>query len=610
MTVLGIFLEYYSAYCETPNLKLTHMKIIFFPLLTLFLSFSMIGQVGINTTNPMASLDVQASDENNPSSEDGILIPKMNILPTSNPGADQQAMLIYLATDQTGINISGTAQDYPIGFYYWDNSSSNWIGLEKEDFNGWRIDGNDNTTRGANFIGTTGGAPANANFKEVDFRVNGDFVARLTQKGQFELESGRRTVYIGFEAGENSNGTYSNNTFTGFRSGTSNGVGSFNSAYGSLSLFDNISGIRNTAIGYRSLRFLTAGENNTALGTDALLNATDSENNTALGANAFLNLTTGSDNVGIGLNAGSGLTIGNDNVFIGNVSSTSRPDIRRAVNIGYQVNVLGNDAVVIGSESNSDAFRSIAIGNKAKATSNDAIAIGTNSGATDDEAVALGNLAKATNEFSTALGFDSQASQISSTAVGHLTRASGANSTALGFEAEAAFANSTAIGSGAIASGKDRIRLGNSSIDAIEAAKQITTPSDGRFKFDVEENVPGLSFINSLRPVTYKFDLAKLSTFRNEPNIATNTNKIETGFIAQEVEAAVKALNYDFSGVSIPDDIEKNNYALSYSQFVVPLVKAIQEQQVQIEKLQKEVLEINTLKEQIAALTALVNKKM
>jgi hypothetical protein len=61
----------------------------------------------------------------------------------------------------------------------------------------------------------------------------------------------------------------------------------------------------------------------------------------------------------------------------------------------------------------------------------------------------------------------------------------------------------------------------------------------------------------------------------------------QTGFIAQEVEQAAKELNYDFSGVTPPKGNSKI-YSLQYASFVVPLVKGMQEQQQQIELLQKE----------------------
>ena len=61
---------------------------------------------------------------------------------------------------------------------------------------------------------------------------------------------------------------------------------------------------------------------------------------------------------------------------------------------------------------------------------------------------------------------------------------------------------------------------------------------------------------------------------------------IFSGFLAQEVEQAAKAIGYDFSGLDKPAN-ENSFYGLRYAEFVVPLVKAIQEQQQMIQALQK-----------------------
>jgi hypothetical protein len=109
--------------------------------------------------------------------------------------------------------------------------------------------------------------------------------------------------------------------------------------------------------------------------------------------------------------------------------------------------------------------------------------------------------------------------------------------------------------------------------------------SDARFKTRVKEDVPGLAFISKLRPVTYYWDEQKLRHFNGaEPEVAAAKAKRYTGFIAQEVEAAATQTDFDFSGIVTPDN-EKTAYQLSYSEFVVPLVKAVQEQQKQIEEL-------------------------
>jgi hypothetical protein len=76
-----------------------------------------------------------------------------------------------------------------------------------------------------------------------------------------------------------------------------------------------------------------------------------------------------------------------------------------------------------------------------------------------------------------------------------------------------------------------------------------------------------------------------------------------SGFIAQEVEAAAKEIGYNFSGVDAPKN-EDDFYGLRYAEFVVPLVKAVQELAEQNENLivQQESFknEITDLKRQMA----------
>ena len=76
----------------------------------------------------------------------------------------------------------------------------------------------------------------------------------------------------------------------------------------------------------------------------------------------------------------------------------------------------------------------------------------------------------------------------------------------------------------------------------------------------------------------------------------TDTPAQQSGFIAQEVEVAMKECNYNFDGIHIPLN-ENDNYSIAYSQFVVPLVKAVQEQQ---EIIQKQNIRISVLEKKIA----------
>jgi trimeric autotransporter adhesin len=64
-----------------------------------------------------------------------------------------------------------------------------------------------------------------------------------------------------------------------------------------------------------------------------------------------------------------------------------------------------------------------------------------------------------------------------------------------------------------------------------------------------------------------------------------------TGFIAQEVEQAAKEAGYDFSGLQKPANPDEL-YSLRYSDFVMPLVKAVQELKEQNEVLMKRIEEL------------------
>jgi len=76
-----------------------------------------------------------------------------------------------------------------------------------------------------------------------------------------------------------------------------------------------------------------------------------------------------------------------------------------------------------------------------------------------------------------------------------------------------------------------------------------------------------------------------------------------TGFIAQEVEQAAKDAGYDFSGYAAPKN-QWGLYTISYEQFVVPLVKAVQELSAKNDALQQQ---NNDLAQRVAKLEAMMH---
>jgi hypothetical protein len=130
--------------------------------------------------------------------------------------------------------------------------------------------------------------------------------------------------------------------------------------------------------------------------------------------------------------------------------------------------------------------------------------------------------------------------------------------------------------------------LGNSSQrwSAVWAVNGTIQTSDSREKVDVQDSAYGLSFINALRPVSYKW----INSGNPDAN-GVDTPGIRThyGFIAQEVKELIGDGN-NFGGyvkgdMSDPTSLE----GLRYHEFIAPMVKAIQELSAQVETLKAKV---------------------
>ena len=172
--------------------------------------------------------------------------------------------------------------------------------------------------------------------------------------------------------------------------------------------------------------------------------------------------------------------------------------------------------------------------------------------------------------------------------------------------------NSTALGNGAIVRKNNTVRIGNYSVTSIGGYVSWSNISDGRVKKNIKSNVPGLAFINKLNPITYNLDLSAEDKIMHRPvmkdkegNIIQSSAEeltarkekekfVYTGFVAQDVEKAAKEIGYDFSGVDIPKN-DDDVYGLRYAEFVVPLVKAVQELSKENDELKSRLDELEAL---------------
>lgn len=324
-------------------------------------------------------------------------------------------------------------------------------------------------------------------------------------------------------------------------------------------------GIRNVGIGYQAMQTNTTGSNNTAVGYQALQTGASSTFNTCVGYYSLAGFTSpglsGYENTAIGYATLDWLSTGNYNCALGSEAGSG---------------------IITGE-------RNIAIGKRALA----ALPAGNNNVAVGDQA--MGSFFS-NGSNNVAIGKDaligSGGNQSNNTCVGYQSDATAGSL--------AAISNATAIGNGAIANANDKVRIGNTSVTVIEGQVAYTFPSDGRFKANVTEEIIGLDFITRLRPIAYNFDTRKFDAFlmqgysdslreaiMSSRNYERSSSVRQTGFIAQEVEKAAQEAGYNFNGVHKPET-ENDNYSVSYSLFVVPLVKAVQEQQNMIGNLQAE----------------------
>ena len=401
---------------------------------------------------------------------------------------------------------------------------------------GWSLTGNGSTIPASNFIGTT-------DLKDLNFRMNN------------------------------------------IKSGT---IAETNTAFGYESQ-RLATGVQNVSIGSAALKNTTSSQN-TAMGYEALKNSTSGEDNTAVGAFALEGNETGIGNVAIGRGSLLNSKHTDDLVAVGREALYTN-GVNGLVDVGAGGTAIGARALFsnqTGSENTSLGYYSMEkniAGNYNTAAGWKALALSTGSNNSAVGNDASGNTSSGTNNSS--LGFRAL-----------FSNTTGSQNTGLGsfagFNLPVDVNNVTCLGygSGRPTALSNQVFLGNTSVTHIIAqVTGITAYSDGRIKQNVQENVAGLKFIMGLRPVTYNVNLHTENRLLNIKQgnskgeaAADYTDKYalenvtQTGFIAQEVESAAKKAGYNFSGLSVP----KNNqglYGINYTEFVVPLVKAVQEQQ-------------------------------
>ena len=466
--------------------------------------------------------------------------------------------------------------------------------------------------------------------------TTGDYNAAFGQNALASNVTGSRNTAIGRSALEtlNPDTEASYNTAVGFSAGAQVTTGVNNTLIGGLAGDALTTAYSNVGVGYLALSSDTKGVRSVAIGQSAL----EAQN--------FSSAITNTYNVAVGYSAGSAVTTGIRNVLIGGLAGDALQDADFNVGVGYgalSADTLGSGSVAIGdftlvnqNFTSATTTYNTAVGYSAGAgvttgtentlvggLSGDALTTGgrnvavgyaaLSSETTGYSNTAIGyqalltqNNTSSTNVYNTAVGRNAGLSVTTgthNTFIGGLagdTVQSGSNNILIGYGADAVATqeNSITIGIGISGGNNDFVfgKVGNVVFNDFDTDAAWTRSSDERLKKNITDQALGLDFIKALRTVKYNWksnneldasdaQLAHLREEDSDGNIINymNTDVVMHNFIAQEVKAAL-----DAAGVSDFGGWKEDQYGVqqvSREMFVIPLVKAIQEQQAIIDSL-------------------------
>jgi hypothetical protein len=315
-------------------------------------------------------------------------------------------------------------------------------------------------------------------------------------------------------------------------------------AFGTSALNSTVSGaaFSNTAYGYKAGQSITSGDYNNLFGSEC-----------------GTSLTTGILNSLFGFQTGTGLTSSSYDTAFGNLC------LRYGISKGYNTAIGHGCFTTSGFNSDYNTAAGVtALTNLTTGRYNSGFGV-----------QALQQML--TGDYNSAIGYNALVTTIAGTAL-------------------SAFSNCTGVGYDSRASASNQVQLGNSSTTTY-AYGAVQDRSDIRDKADIVDTTLGLDFIKALRPVDYKWDMrddyfeVRTDVIQSSGGVELKTTVIPLpkdgskkrtryhhGFIAQEVEEIISTTGKDFGGyqnhaLKGGDDVK----SLGYTEFIAPLVKAVQE---------------------------------
>ncbi len=469
-------------------------------------------------------------------------------------------------------------------------------------------------------------------------------------RGNYSTALGSGAIATGFAATAMGSGTTASGEYA-----TAMGIGSkasslYTTAMGNYTI---ASGLSSTAMGEGSI---ASGQLSTAMGGNTTASG---ENSTAIGANTdavgnystamgFTTSANGSYSTTMGFtttaNGSYSTAMGSNTEATGNYS-TAMGNLTNATgygstSMGSGTTASGQYATAMGIGSNASSLYTTAMGNYTVASGLSSTAMGEQTIASGQLSTAMGNSTTASGDNSTAMGGNAVASGSYSTAMGRNTISRGYTGTVIGmynnpvlFTAQTSVTSNTplfiigngdfgnlsnsmmvrkdgnvgigtdlpsanlhikhASGGGLIlenasdnnkwriysASGDNNLTFYNNAGSEVADIDDVTGTfnaiSDIRLKKNIESMQPVLPLLMKLNPSYYQFNW-------QQPN-----EQRQIGLLAQQAHQLFPEL--------VSYSKEKDLYKMNYAGFSTVAIKAIQEQQVIIEKQQKQIDELKVL---------------
>lgn len=502
---------------------------------------------------------------------------------------------------QAGFNNVGSTANTAIGMYslYTNTTGSGNTGIGYSSL----------------YYNSTGTSNTGVGYASLYLNSTGFSNTALGNQSMMNNTTGFYNMGIGSSA-LSANTTGNSNAAAGAFAMMNNTTGNGNAAFGYGALPDNTTGSYNTAVGGSALRGNTTGSNNISIGSQNMWSNTTGQTNISIGNTAMFTNTIGSVNICIGNNSMSGVTSAYYNTIVGHESASGNGT--ENTTLGFRTlrfNTFGSQNTAVGTyslELNSTGIRNSSFGMQSlnqNGTGSDNTASGYASlfsNTTGSENVAIGYSALYTNytgNGNTAVGYRAMGENMngySNIAVGSFAGSFAQNISCafIGTNSYTTIPRTNIVMLGcnistAECTADNQVMIGNTAITQIRSqVTGITSYSDQRFKKQIKEDVSGLDFILKLKPVTYYEDPLELHKIWGTPDSLTNKINFEDiqktryiGFIAQEVEKAAKECGFNFPGIDIPEN-ENEVYTLRYVDFIMPMVKSIQELSSQIKDLE------------------------